>query len=108
MMCFIVSHHHTGKYDYKDATCLCVLVLYFVLQNWRVADDMPLYIKAPAISSNTGPDETWCQRPPCKTKQFQHTIVHKYNLVSTPKELVPSSYPNPCLSGHLSQSQTSI
>jgi hypothetical protein len=28
---FVVSLHHTGRYDYKDATCLCVLVLYFVL-----------------------------------------------------------------------------
>jgi hypothetical protein len=56
---------------------------------------MPLYIKAPAISSNTGPDEMWCQRPPCKTKQYQHTTLHKYNLTSTPKEPVSSSYPNP-------------
>lgn len=56
---------------------------------------MPLYIKAPAISSNGGPDETWCQRSPCKTKPFQHTTLHKYKLVKTPKEPVPSSYPNP-------------
>jgi hypothetical protein len=78
-----------------DATCLCVLVLYFVLENWRVADDMPLYIKAPAINCSTGPDETWCQRFPCKTMQFQHTIVHKYNPLSSPKIPVSCSQPNP-------------
>jgi hypothetical protein len=46
--------------DYKGATCLCVFVLHFVLKNRGVADNMPLYIKAPAVSSYIGTDETWC------------------------------------------------